>query len=45
MRYEGYAPLARGAAQLHTHADRMLAVHNLHSLQALAASLAEVMRR
>ena len=45
LRFEGYAPLARGAAVLHRHADAMLAVHNLQALQDLAASLAALMRR
>jgi uncharacterized protein with von Willebrand factor type A (vWA) domain len=45
LRFEGYAPLAQGAAELHRAADAMLAVHNLSSLEQLAASLAEVMRR
>ena len=40
LRYEGYAPLARGAAVLHRHAHAMLAVHNLSKLEELAASLA-----
>jgi len=44
LRFEGYAPLARGAAVLHRHADRMLAVHNLSRLEELAAQLAAVMR-
>jgi uncharacterized protein with von Willebrand factor type A (vWA) domain len=44
LRYEGYAPLARGAAVLHRHADAMLAVHNLNALEQLAASLAALMR-
>jgi uncharacterized protein len=44
LRYEGYAPLARGAAILHRHADAMLAVHNLNALEQLAASLAALMR-
>jgi len=44
LRYEGYAPLARGAAMLHRHADAMLAVHNLNALQQLAVSLAMLMR-
>ncbi|MGE8317725.1 MAG: vWA domain-containing protein [Comamonas sp.] len=39
LRYEGYAPLARGAAALHAQADAMLAVHNLGSLEDLAGSL------
>ena len=44
MRYEGYAPLARGAAVLHTHAHAMLAVHNLSKLDELAASLADLLK-
>ncbi|AMM25659.1 vWA domain-containing protein [Variovorax sp. PAMC 28711] len=44
LRYEGYAPLARGASVLHRHADAMLAVHNLSALGQLAASLAALMR-
>jgi len=45
LRFEGYAPLARGATELHRAADAMLAVHNLTSLEQLATSLAGVMRR
>ncbi len=45
LRFEGYAPLARGAAVLHRHADAMLAVHNLQALEDLAASIAALMRR
>lgn len=45
LRFEGYAPLARGAAVLHRHAHAMLAVHNLSKLQDLAASLAELLDR
>jgi len=44
LRFEGYAPLARGASVLHRHADAMLAVHNLGALEQLAASLAALMR-
>ena len=44
LRFEGYAPLARGAAMLHRHADAMLAVHNLSALGQLATSLATLMR-
>jgi len=44
LRFEGYAPLARGAGVLHRHADAMLAVHNLSALEQLAASLAALMR-
>jgi uncharacterized protein with von Willebrand factor type A (vWA) domain len=45
LRFERYAPLARGAAVLHAHADAMLAVHNLSRLEDLASSLARLMRR
>jgi hypothetical protein len=45
LRFEGYAPLAQGAAALHRAADASLAVHNLSSLEQLASSLAGVMRR
>ncbi|MDB5860707.1 MAG: hypothetical protein JWQ76_4396 [Ramlibacter sp.] len=44
LRFEGYAPLARGAAVLHSHAHAMLAVHNLAKLQDLAASLAALLK-
>ena len=44
LRFEGYAPLARGAGVLHRQADAMLAVHNLSALEQLAASLAALMR-
>ena len=43
LRFDGYAPAARGAAVLHRHAHGMLAVHNLSKLQDLAAGLAAVM--
>jgi len=45
LRFEGYAPLAQGATELHRASDAMLAVHNLSSLEQLAASLAGVMQR
>ncbi len=45
LRFDGYAPLARGAVVLHAVADGMLAVHNLEKLEDLAASLAALMRR
>jgi len=45
LRFDGYAPLARGASALHRHADGMLAVHNLTRLEELAGSLAALMRR
>jgi hypothetical protein len=43
LRFDGYAPLARGAAVLHRHAHAMLAVHNLAKLEDLAASLAALL--
>lgn len=43
LRFDGYAPIARGAAQLHSHADGMLAVHNLQSLDELAARIAQLL--
>jgi len=45
LRFEGYAPLARGAAVLHREADAMLAVHNLQALEDLAHSIAALLRR
>lgn len=45
LRFEGYAPLARGAAVLHARAHGMLAVHNLEKLEDLAASLAKALAR
>ncbi|MGH6625691.1 MAG: vWA domain-containing protein [Burkholderiaceae bacterium] len=45
LRFDGYAPTARGAAVLHAQAHGMLAVHNLSRLQDLAASLGELMKR
>ena len=45
LRFEGYAPLARGAGVLHRHADAMLAVHNLSALEQLASSLAALMKK
>ncbi len=44
LRFDGYAPLARGASVLHRHAHGMLAVHNLAKLEELAASLAALMK-
>lgn len=44
LRFDAYAPLAQGAAVLHRHADRMLAVHNLQKLEDLAAQVAAVMK-
>jgi hypothetical protein len=45
MRFEGYAPLARGAAVLHEQAHAMLAIHNLSRLRDLAVSLAQLLAR
>jgi uncharacterized protein len=45
LRFEGYAPLARGAAVLHRHAHAMLPVHNLARLQDLAGSLAALLNK
>ena len=45
LRFDGYAPLARGASVLHAHAHGMLAVHNLSKLEDLAASLAALMKK
>ena len=44
LRFDGYAPLARGAAVLHRHAHGMLAVHNVSKLEDLATSLAKLMK-
>lgn len=45
LRFDGYAPSARGAAELHAQAHGMLAVHNLEKLEDLATSLATLMKR
>ena len=45
LRFAGYEPLARGAMQLHRRAHGMLAVHNIETLEQLAASIAAVMDR
>ena len=45
LRFEGYAPLARGAAALHSQVHGMVAVHNVSKLEDLAASLAALMKR
>lgn len=44
LRFDGYEPVARGAAELHRQAHGMLAVHNISKLEDLAASLAAVMK-
>ncbi len=45
LRFDGYAPLARGAMALHARADGMLAIHNLEKLEDLASSLSRLMKR
>lgn len=45
LRFDAYAPVARGAAALHDSADAMLAVHNLSRLEQLADSLARLMKQ
>ncbi len=42
MRFEGYAPAARGASALHKHAHAMLAAYNLATLEQLAEHLARL---
>jgi len=44
LRYESYAPIARGAAVLHKKVDAMLAVHNLSRLEELAKSLSKLLK-
>jgi uncharacterized protein len=44
LRFDGYAPLAQGAAALHHAADGMLAIHNLTKLEDLATSLAQIFK-
>lgn len=43
LRFDGYAPSARGAAELFKAADGMLAVHNVQRLQELAGGIAQLM--
>lgn len=43
LRFDGYAPVARGAAVLRRQAHGMLAVHNVSKLEELAGSLAALM--
>jgi uncharacterized protein len=45
LRFDGYSPIARGAAVLHSQAHGMLAVHNVEKLKDLASSLAELMKK
>ncbi|RYY69527.1 MAG: hypothetical protein EOO24_50785, partial [Comamonadaceae bacterium] len=44
LRFKQYEPLARGAAVLHQQAHGMLAVHNVETLEQLAAGIAAVMK-
>jgi len=44
LRFDGYAPSARGAAVLHGAADAMLAVHNVSRLQDLAGAIAALVK-
>ncbi len=44
LRFDGYAPIASGAAVLHRHAHGMLAVHNLARLEDLARAMAALMQ-
>lgn len=45
LRFDAYAPIARGAAALHARAHGMLAVHNIAHLEGLAVNLAALLRR
>ncbi len=45
LRFEGFAPTARGPAILHRHADASLAIHNLERLEQLASSIERLMSR
>lgn len=45
LRFDGYAPTARGAAVLHRVADAMLAVHNVSRLQDLARAMAALVKQ
>lgn len=45
LRFEGYAPAARGAQVLAQHADALLAIHNLSKLEALAQAMAQLLKR
>ena len=44
LRFDAYAPIARGAAQLHRHADAMLAIHNLSRLEDLADAISQLLK-
>jgi len=45
LRFDGYAPIARGAAVLNSQVHGMLAVHNVSKLEDLATSLASLMKQ
>ena len=45
LRFDGYAPTARGASVLFRQVHGMVAVHNLGRLQDLAGSMAAVLRQ
>ena len=45
LRFDGYAPIARGAAVLNSYAHGMVAVHNVAKLEDLASSLAALMNK
>lgn len=45
LRFDGYAPSARGAAVLYRAADAMLAVHNVSRLQDLAGAIAALVKQ
>jgi len=45
LRFDGYAPTARGATELHRAADGMLAVHNLSALQTLGHAIAALIQQ
>lgn len=44
LRFDGYLPSARGAAELFKAADGMLAVHNVQRLHALAGGIASLLK-
>ena len=45
LRFDGYQPLARGAAVLHQACDGTLAVHNVTKLNELASAIAVLMKK
>jgi len=44
LRFGGYEPIARGAAELHKAADGMVAVHNVTKLHELAGAIARLLK-